>query len=144
MGGIALHLRGEVREVFFEWLRSQRPDLVPRYEELYARGAYAPRAGRRADGRAAARSTREPSRAAVGGRGRAPQAGARRRPDRGPGHGSGPGRGRRPCRKACFERPVTASHIAPGTDRLVQSGPREAMFATRSHSLARRRAWRGS
>ena len=28
---------------FFDWLRSQRPDLVPRYEELYRRGAYAPR-----------------------------------------------------------------------------------------------------
>ena len=27
----------------------QRPDLVPRYERLYARGAYAPRAERRAD-----------------------------------------------------------------------------------------------
>jgi DNA repair photolyase len=40
IGGIPLHLRGEVREVFFEWLRSYRPDLVPRYEELYARGAY--------------------------------------------------------------------------------------------------------
>ena len=26
-----------------DWLRSYRPDLVPRYEELYARGAYAPR-----------------------------------------------------------------------------------------------------
>jgi len=23
-----------------DWLRSYRPDLVPRYEELYARGAY--------------------------------------------------------------------------------------------------------
>jgi DNA repair photolyase len=40
--GVALHLRGEVREVFMEWLRDQRPDLVPRYEELYRRGAYAP------------------------------------------------------------------------------------------------------
>lgn len=39
--GIALHLRGEVRGVFMDWLRSQRPDLVPRYERLYARGAYA-------------------------------------------------------------------------------------------------------
>ena len=38
--GVALHLRGEVRDVFFEWLREHRPDLVPRYEELYARGAY--------------------------------------------------------------------------------------------------------
>ncbi|HEX4363839.1 MAG TPA: radical SAM protein [Solirubrobacteraceae bacterium] len=42
IGGVALHLRGEVRQVFFDWLRSARPDLVERYEELYARGAYAP------------------------------------------------------------------------------------------------------
>jgi DNA repair photolyase len=40
IGGIPLHLRGEVRGIFFEWLRSYRPDLVERYEELYARGAY--------------------------------------------------------------------------------------------------------
>jgi hypothetical protein len=31
-----------VRQVFMDWLRSARPDLVPRYEELYRRGAYAP------------------------------------------------------------------------------------------------------
>jgi DNA repair photolyase len=43
VGGIALHLRGEVRQVFMGWLRAQRPDLVPRYERLYRRGAYAPR-----------------------------------------------------------------------------------------------------
>jgi DNA repair photolyase len=43
VGGIALHLRGEVRGVFMEWLRSYRPDLVASYEELYARGAYAPK-----------------------------------------------------------------------------------------------------
>jgi DNA repair photolyase len=43
VGGIALHLRGDVRAIFFDWLRSQRPDLLPRYERLYARGAYAPR-----------------------------------------------------------------------------------------------------
>ncbi len=42
--GIALHLRGEVRGLFFEWLRENRPDLIPRYEELYRRGAYMPRA----------------------------------------------------------------------------------------------------
>jgi DNA repair photolyase len=42
VGGIALHLRGEVRGVFMDWLRSQRPDLVSRYEELYRRRAYAP------------------------------------------------------------------------------------------------------
>jgi DNA repair photolyase len=40
IGGITLHLRGSVREVFFEWLRGYRPDLVPRYERLYTRGAY--------------------------------------------------------------------------------------------------------
>ena len=43
IGGITLHLRGEVRGIFMEWLRSYRPDLVERYEALYARGAYAPR-----------------------------------------------------------------------------------------------------
>ena len=43
VSGIALHLRGEVRGIFMEWLRSYRPDLVERYEELYARSAYAPR-----------------------------------------------------------------------------------------------------
>ncbi|WCB94198.1 hypothetical protein DSM104299_02927 [Baekduia alba] len=42
IGGIGLHLRGEVRGVFMEWLRAYRPDLVDRYEELYARGAYLP------------------------------------------------------------------------------------------------------
>ena len=44
VSGITLHLRGEVRGVFMDWLRSYRPDLVEYYEELYARGAYAPRA----------------------------------------------------------------------------------------------------
>jgi DNA repair photolyase len=44
VSGITLHLRGEVRGIFMEWLRSYRPDLVEHYEELYARGAYAPRA----------------------------------------------------------------------------------------------------
>jgi DNA repair photolyase len=44
ISGVALHLRGEVRGIFMEWLRSYRPDLVERYEELYARSAYAPAA----------------------------------------------------------------------------------------------------
>jgi DNA repair photolyase len=43
IGGVALHLRGEVRDVFMGWLQTQRPDLVERYERLYSRGAYAPR-----------------------------------------------------------------------------------------------------
>jgi DNA repair photolyase len=46
IGGVALHLRGEVRQVFMDWLRTQRPDLVSRYEELYRRGAYVPQAER--------------------------------------------------------------------------------------------------
>jgi DNA repair photolyase len=46
IGGITLHLRGEVRGIFMDWLRSYRPDLVPRYEQLYARGAYAAAAER--------------------------------------------------------------------------------------------------
>jgi DNA repair photolyase len=40
--GIALHLRGEVRDLWFEWLAEHRPDLVERYRQLYRRGAYAP------------------------------------------------------------------------------------------------------
>ncbi|MDO8210672.1 radical SAM protein [Conexibacter sp. CPCC 206217] len=43
IGGIGLHLRGDVRGVFMDWLRGTRPDLVPRYQRLYARGAYAPK-----------------------------------------------------------------------------------------------------
>jgi DNA repair photolyase len=46
IGGICLHLRGEVRDIVMDWLRSYRPDLVPRYESLYAGGAYAPKAER--------------------------------------------------------------------------------------------------
>jgi DNA repair photolyase len=42
IGGVALHLRGEVRGLFMDWLRANRPDLVEHYEELYRRGAYAP------------------------------------------------------------------------------------------------------
>lgn len=47
IGGIALHLRGEVKQVFTEWLQEHRPELVPRYRELYRRGAYAPMPERR-------------------------------------------------------------------------------------------------
>ena len=42
-----LHLRGEVREIWFGWLRRYRPDLIGRYEELYERGAYVPSDERR-------------------------------------------------------------------------------------------------
>jgi DNA repair photolyase len=40
VNGIGLHLRPGVREVFMSWLSAARPDLVDRYEQLYARGAY--------------------------------------------------------------------------------------------------------
>ena len=36
VGGVALHLRDEVRDVFFGWLRAKRPDLLARYEQLYS------------------------------------------------------------------------------------------------------------
>jgi DNA repair photolyase len=42
VSGIALHLRGDVRKLFFDWLTDRHPDLVPRYSDLYRRGAYAP------------------------------------------------------------------------------------------------------
>jgi DNA repair photolyase len=41
--GIALHLRGDVKGLFFEWLAAHRPDLLQRYRELYRRSAYAPK-----------------------------------------------------------------------------------------------------
>jgi DNA repair photolyase len=40
LGGVALHLRGEVKDVFFGWLHAKRPDLVPEYERLYGKRAY--------------------------------------------------------------------------------------------------------
>ena len=45
--GIALHLRGEVKALWFEWLHEHRPDLIPAYERLYRRGAYMPAEERR-------------------------------------------------------------------------------------------------
>jgi DNA repair photolyase len=45
--GVALHLRGDVRSLVFEWLRDNRPDLVPLYKRLYRRGAYMPAEERR-------------------------------------------------------------------------------------------------
>jgi DNA repair photolyase len=42
VAAVALHLRGEVKDVFFAWLEERRPELLDRYKELYAKGAYAP------------------------------------------------------------------------------------------------------
>jgi DNA repair photolyase len=47
VGGIGLHLRGETKNVFMDWLRQYRPDLVPAYERLYGNRAYLPAAERR-------------------------------------------------------------------------------------------------
>ncbi|MBP2704182.1 Rv2578c family radical SAM protein [Microbispora sp. RL4-1S] len=41
---MALHLRPGAREWFLAWLSREHPRLVPRYQELYGRGAYAPKA----------------------------------------------------------------------------------------------------
>jgi DNA repair photolyase len=53
IGGNTLFLRGSVRDIFFAWLREHRPDLLERYEELYAHGAYLRRPDRRRIERAA-------------------------------------------------------------------------------------------
>lgn len=44
---IVLHLRPGAREWYLGWLSREHPRLVPRYLELYGRGAYAPEAYRR-------------------------------------------------------------------------------------------------
>ena len=71
IGGNTLFLRGSVRELFFEWLREHRPDLVPRYERCT-------RAGRTCSRPTGARSSSR-RRRAVGARRRR----ARCRADRG-------------------------------------------------------------
>jgi DNA repair photolyase len=47
VAGIALHLRGAVKDLFMGWLGEHRPELVERYDDLYRGGAYAPREERR-------------------------------------------------------------------------------------------------
>jgi len=47
IGGQSLFLRGATKDVFFDWLRAKRPDLVQRYERMYGSGAYLPAAQRR-------------------------------------------------------------------------------------------------
>jgi DNA repair photolyase len=47
---IVLHLRTGAREWFTAWLAQHHPALVPRYDRLYARGAYAPKAYQEAIG----------------------------------------------------------------------------------------------
>ncbi len=51
IGGLGLHLRGELKAIFFDWLSEHRPDLLPRYRRLYARGGDLPQAERKRLGR---------------------------------------------------------------------------------------------
>ena len=47
ISGVGLHMRGEVRDVFMDWLRQYRPDLVAHYERLYSAGPNLPPSERR-------------------------------------------------------------------------------------------------
>jgi DNA repair photolyase len=47
---ILLHLRPTVREEYMGWLQENYPDLVPRYEQMYALSAYGPKENRSALG----------------------------------------------------------------------------------------------
>jgi DNA repair photolyase len=42
VSAIGLHLRAGVKEVFFDWLGEEHPELTERYERLYGRRAYLP------------------------------------------------------------------------------------------------------
>ena len=127
IGGQTLFLRGAVRDIFMDWLRSNRPDLVPRYEQLYARGAYMPGA-RAARDRARLRARRC---AAAVARGALP----RTVPARGP-----PGDRR---------RPRTAGGGAPGeavlrsAAALATSDDAHSVGVTRAHDKVRETAGRG-
>ncbi|ETK37536.1 Rv2578c family radical SAM protein [Microbispora sp. ATCC PTA-5024] len=56
---IVLHLRPGAREWFMAWLSREHPRLVPRYLELYGRGAYAPKAYQERIGRQVAELARQ-------------------------------------------------------------------------------------
>jgi DNA repair photolyase len=76
LGGVALHLRDEVRDVFFAWLETKRPDLIPKYERLYGGGrAYM----RSEDRQCATRAVRGWGRSRSAGKGRGSPARTSRR-----------------------------------------------------------------
>ena len=72
LGGVALHLRDEVKDVFFAWLEAKRPDLLPKYEQLYPGDRAYMKPEQR---KQATRAVRGWGRGRVGGRGRAASAG---------------------------------------------------------------------
>ncbi len=82
---ILLHLRPGVREEFMPWLTEHHPDLVPRYEVMYAR-PYAPPADRKALGARVGGIVR-----ALGGTRAAAATPRRWSPDAGPGAGKSGG-----------------------------------------------------
>jgi DNA repair photolyase len=53
---ILLHLRPRVKEVYMEWLVDTYPHLVPMYEEMYGRRAYAETEPKKRLGRVASRA----------------------------------------------------------------------------------------
>jgi DNA repair photolyase len=55
---ITLHLRPGAREWYRAWLARTRPDLLDRYEEIYGRGSYAPKAYQRELGERVAQAAR--------------------------------------------------------------------------------------
>uniref|UniRef100_UPI00082FFC06 Rv2578c family radical SAM protein n=1 Tax=Microtetraspora niveoalba TaxID=46175 RepID=UPI00082FFC06 len=75
---IVLHLRPGAREWFLGWLSREHPRLVPRYQELYGRGAYAPKAYQERIGREVAELARRHGVGRSGGR--AARGPARERP----------------------------------------------------------------
>ncbi|WP_320670658.1 radical SAM protein [Patulibacter defluvii] len=102
--GIGLHLRGSTRQVFLDWLRDARPDLVDRYEELYRHGPYLPKAESlrltrsiSEDERSGPRSWSPVARARFGGTAARPRGGSR--PDGGPRR---PGSRRRDVQQSLF------------------------------------------
>ena len=73
IGGQALFLRGATRDVFFDWLRAKRPDLVERYEAALPQRA-------RTSSRRSARSSRRGCPGGGGRRARRSASSGRRRP----------------------------------------------------------------
>jgi len=94
VGGIGLHLRGEVKGLFFTWLEAVRPDLVERYRALYRRGAYLP-AAEQERLQALLRESPAPWRAPLRSRGVAP-------PRAAPAESPSPRRGSDPVQAALF------------------------------------------
>jgi DNA repair photolyase len=66
IGGIGLHLKGEVRGVFLDWVRENRPELLADYERLYRRGAFLPKPERERIGKLIAAARREAGVGATG------------------------------------------------------------------------------